>query len=167
MAVAAVGNLGRDWNYTGHPFAAVNLFGYGMTAWNPDAEPEDVIRTWAKLTFQLPQGRREALLAEMVDFNRRRAEKQPLTNFSAGSTFKRPPEGYVAQMIDECGLKGCSIGGAQVSEKHAGFLINKGGTAADFLALMAHVQHVVQQEKGVLLQPEVRILGEDAPVSAI
>ena len=119
------------------------------------------------VTFQLPQGRREALLAEMVDFNRRRAEKQPLTNFSAGSTFKRPPEGYAAQMIDECGLKGCSIGGAQVSEKHAGFLINKGGTAADFLALMAHVQHVVQQEKGVLLQPEVRILGEDAPVSAI
>ena len=119
------------------------------------------------VTFQLPQGRREELLAEMVDFNRRRAEKQPLTNFSAGSTFKRPPEGYAAQMIDECGLKGCSIGGAQVSEKHAGFLINKGVTAADFLALMAHVQHVVQQEKGVLLQPEVRILGEDAPVSAI
>ena len=119
------------------------------------------------VTFQLPQGRREDLLAEMVDFNRRRAEKQPLTNFSAGSTFKRPPEGYAAQMIDECGLKGFSIGGAQVSEKHAGFLINKGGTAADFLALIAHVQRVVQAEKGVLLEPEVRILGEDAPVVSI
>ncbi len=119
------------------------------------------------VTFQLPQGRREDLLAEMVEFNRRRAEKQPLTNFSAGSTFKRPPEGYAAQMIDECGLKGCSIGGAQVSEKHAGFLINNGGTAADFLALIAHVQHVVQEEKGVLLEPEVRILGEDAPVTNI
>ena len=119
------------------------------------------------VTMQLPQGRREDLLAEMVDFNCRRADKQPLTQFSAGSTFKRPPEGYAAQMIDECGLKGFTIGGAQVSEKHAGFLINKGGTAADFLALMAHVQHVVFQEKGVMLEPEVRILGEDAPVNPI
>ena len=119
------------------------------------------------VTVQLPQGRRDELLREMVDFNTRRAEKQPLTQFSAGSTFKRPPEGYAAQMIDECGLKGCAIGGAQVSEKHAGFLINKGGTAADFLALMAHVQHVVYEEKGVMLEPEVRILGEDAPAKAI
>ena len=119
------------------------------------------------VTVQLPQGRREELLAEMVDFNTRRADKQPLTQFSAGSTFKRPPEGYAAQMIDECGLKGFSVGGAQVSEKHAGFLINKGGTAADFMALMAHVQHVVMEEKGVLLEPEVRILGEDAPVQAV
>ena len=119
------------------------------------------------VTFQLPQGRREELLAEMVDFNRRRAEKQPLTQFSAGSTFKRPPEGYAAQMIDECGLRGYAIGGAQVSEKHAGFLVNKGGTAADFLALMAHVQRVVYDAKGVMLQPEVRILGEDAPAAAV
>ena len=119
------------------------------------------------VNFQLPQGKREELLAEMVDFNTRRADKQPLTQFSAGSTFKRPQGGYAAQMIDECGLKGCSIGGAQVSEKHAGFLINKGGTAADFLALMAHVQRVVHEEKGVMLEPEVRILGEDAPVSAV
>ncbi len=115
------------------------------------------------VTVQLPQGRREDLLAEMVDFNRRRAEKQPLTNFSAGSTFKRPREGYAAQMIDECGLKGYAVGGAQVSEKHAGFCINKGGTAADFLALMAHVQQVVFDKFGVMLEPEVRILGEDAP----
>lgn len=119
------------------------------------------------VTFQLPQGRREDLLAEMVDFNTRRADKQPLTNFSAGSTFKRPPEGYAAQMIDECGLKGASIGGAQVSEKHAGFMINKGGTAADFLALMAHVQRVVFEKKGVMLEPEVRILGEDAPAAGV
>lgn len=126
---------------------------------------EDKIIT--HVTFQLPQGRREDLLAEMVDFNRRRADKQPLTQFSAGSTFKRPAEGYAAQLIDECGLKGFSIGGAQVSEKHAGFLINKGGTAADFLALIAHVQHVVHEEKGVMLEPEVRILGTDAPATAI
>ncbi len=114
------------------------------------------------VTVQLPQGKRADLLAEMVDFNRRRAEKQPLTNFSAGSTFKRPPNGYAAAMIDECGLKGYAIGGAQVSEKHAGFCINRGGTAADFLALMAHVQRVVFDKFGVMLEPEVRILGEDA-----
>ena len=92
------------------------------------------------VTFQLQPGKKEDLLAEMVDFNTRRAEKQPLTQFSAGSTFKRPPNGFASAMVDQCGLKGFTIGGAQVSEKHAGFCINKGGTAADFLALMAHVQ---------------------------
>lgn len=117
------------------------------------------------VTFQLQPGKREELLAEMVDFNTRRAEKQPLTQFSAGSTFKRPPNGFASAMIDQCGLKGCTIGGAQVSEKHAGFCINKGGTAADFLALMAHVQQVVQEKFGTMLEPEVRILGEDAPVT--
>ena len=116
------------------------------------------------VTFQLQPGDREALLAEMVDFNTRRAEKQPLTQFSAGSTFKRPANGYASAMIDQCGLKGFAIGGAQVSEKHAGFCINKGGTAADFLALIAHVQGVVQSQFGTMLEPEVRILGEDAPV---
>ena len=126
---------------------------------------EDKIIT--HVTVQCPQGKRDELLAEMVEFNRRRAEKQPLTQFSAGSTFKRPAGGYASQMIDECGLKGYAIGGAQVSEKHAGFCINKGGTAADFLALMAHVQRVVQDKFGVPLEPEVRVLGEDAQVRKI
>ena len=119
------------------------------------------------VTVQLPPGQREDLLAEMVDFNRRRAEKQPLTFFSAGSTFKRPEGAFAAQLIDECGLKGARIGGAQVSEKHAGFLINRGGTAEDFLALMAHVQRVVYRQKGVKLEPEIKILGEDAPVEQV
>ena len=119
------------------------------------------------VTFQLPQGVREHLLAEMVDFNTRRAEKQPLTKFSAGSTFKRPANGYASAMIDQCGLKGFAIGGAQVSEKHAGFCINEGGTAADFLALMAHVQKVVYDRFDTMLEPEVRILGEDAPVTEV
>ncbi len=117
------------------------------------------------VTFQLAPGHREALLAEMVDFNTRRADKQPLTQFSAGSTFKRPPNGYASAMIDQAGLKGFTLGGAQVSEKHAGFCINKGGTAADFLALMAHVQKVVYDQFGTMLEPEVRILGEEAPVT--
>ena len=117
------------------------------------------------VSFQLHPGKREELLAEMVDFNTRRAEKQPLTKFSAGSTFKRPANGFASAMIDQCGLKGYSVGGAQVSEKHAGFCINQGGTAADFLALMAHVQQAVQDRFGTWLEPEVRILGEDAPIA--
>ena len=118
-----------------------------------------------RVTFKLHPGKRETLLAEMVDFNTRRADKQPLTKFSAGSTFKRPENGYASAMIDQCGLKGYAVGGAKVSEKHAGFCINEGGTAADFLALMAHVQKIVHDQCGAILEPEVRILGEDAPVT--
>ncbi len=116
------------------------------------------------VTLKLHPAKQDELMAEMVLLNRQRAEKQPLTLPSAGSTFKRPVGGYASALVDQCGLKGCQIGGAQVSEKHAGFLVNKGGTAADFLDLMAHVQRVVLEEKGIQLEPEVRILGEDAPV---
>ena len=119
------------------------------------------------VTCRLPRADREVLIKEMVELNRRRAEKQPLTLPSAGSTFKRPVGGYASALVDECGLRGASIGGAQVSEKHAGFLVNKGGTAADFLALIAHVQQVVMEQKGIMLEPEVRILGEDAPVTPV
>lgn len=120
---------------------------------------EDKIVT--HVTCRLHPAWREDLLAEMVELNRRRAEKQPLNFPSAGSTFKRPVGGYASAMVDECGLKGLTIGGAQVSEKHAGFLVNRGGTAADFLALMAQVQEKVYDRFGVMLEPEVRILGED------
>lgn len=119
------------------------------------------------VTCTLPEADRDTLVKEMVELNRRRAEKQPLTLPSAGSTFKRPATGYASALIDECGLKGCTIGGAQVSEKHAGFLVNRGGTAADFLALIAHVQREVYQQKGIQLEPEIRILGEDAPASLV
>lgn len=99
--------------------------------------------------------------ARMRELNARRRDKQPLNYPSAGSTFKRP-EGYFAgALIEQAGLKGATIGGAQVSEKHAGFVINLGGaTAADILALMAHVQDTVKARFGVWLEPEVRILGE-------
>ena len=126
---------------------------------------EDKIVT--HVCLRLRPGKREEILSEMADYNRRRAEKQPLTLPSAGSTFKRPVGGYASALVDECGLKGFSIGGAQVSEKHAGFCVNRGGTAADFLALMAHIQRVVMEEKGIRLEPEVRILGEDAPACAL
>ena len=126
---------------------------------------EDAVIT--AVTCRLKRGDRDAILAEMVELNRRRAEKQPLTVPSAGSTFRRPVGHYASALVDECGLKGATIGGAQVSPKHAGFLTNQGGTAADFLALIAHVQQVVLEQKGVQLETEVRILGEDTPRTAV
>lgn len=148
---------GEPFSYTGEEMAFRHRYSRLMD--------EDKIIT--HVTFRLAPGDREALLAEMVDYNTRRAEKQPLTQFSAGSTFKRPPNGFASAMIDQCGLKGFTVGGAQVSEKHAGFCINLGGTSADFMALMAQVQQRVQAQFGVLLEPEVQILGEDAPVTKV
>lgn len=148
---------GEPFRYTGEEMAFRHRYSRLMD--------EDKIIT--HVTFQLHHGSREALLAEMVDYNTRRAEKQPLTQYSAGSTFKRPANGYASAMIDQCGLKGFTVGGAQVSEKHAGFCINLGGTSADFLALMAQVQQRVQAKFGVLLEPEVQILGEDAPITKV
>ncbi|MBD7911104.1 UDP-N-acetylmuramate dehydrogenase [Clostridium cibarium] len=112
--------------------------------------------------FQLELGEEEAIMNRVDELTRRREEKQPLEYPSAGSTFKRP-EGYFAgKLIQDAGLKGYSIGGAAVSEKHSGFVINKGGaTAKEILDLIAHVQDKVKKQFGVELHPEVRILGED------
>ena len=98
----------------------------------------------------------------MRELNARRRDKQPLNFPSAGSTFKRP-EGYFAgALIEGAGLKGASVGGAQVSPKHAGFIVNTGGaTAADILALIRHVQDTVFARDGVRLELEVRVVGED------
>ena len=103
----------------------------------------------------------EAIAGRMRELNARRRDKQPLNYPSAGSTFKRP-EGYFAgALIEQAGLKGRSVGGAQVSEKHAGFIVNTGGaTAADILALIGIVQDEVEAQSGVRLETEVRILGE-------
>lgn len=109
--------------------------------------------------FYLEKGNPDAIKMKMDNILERRKSKQPLEYPSAGSTFKRP-EGYFAgALIEECNLKGCQIGGAQVSEKHAGFVINKGdATCKDILDLIAHIQKTVLDEKGVQLQPEVRVL---------
>ena len=112
--------------------------------------------------FVLTPDNREDIAARMRELNARRREKQPLNLPSAGSTFKRPEGHFAGALIEGCGLKGCSIGGAQVSEKHAGFVVNTGGaTAADILNLIGHVHDVVLRETGVELEPEVRIIGED------
>lgn len=114
------------------------------------------------VTFELKEDNREAIRARMSELNRRRAEKQPLDMPSAGSTFKRPEGYYAAALIDQCGLKGYSIGGARVSMKHAGFLVNTGDSANDFLTLMRYVQRIVRERADVQLEPEVRVIGEEA-----
>ena len=97
----------------------------------------------------------------MKELNEKRAKKQPLQYPSAGSTFKRP-EGYFAgKLIMDAGLRGYQVGGAQVSEKHCGFVINKGdATAADICQLMRDVSDKVQAQFGVVLEPEVKMIGE-------
>lgn len=117
--------------------------------------------TVTEVTFELEEGRTDAIRARMAELNRKRAEKQPLDQPSAGSTFKRPEGAFAAALIDQCGLKGYVEGGAQVSTKHAGFLINRGGTSRDYLNLMRHVARVVEERTGIRLEPEVRVLGEE------
>lgn len=110
-------------------------------------------------TFRLSTDAPEAIRARMDDLIGRRREKQPLEYPSAGSTFKRPAGHFAGALIEQCGLKGCTVGGAQVSEKHAGFVINIGGaTAADIQALMDHVRATVLERTGVELEPEVEIV---------
>lgn len=110
--------------------------------------------------MELQPGEAEDIRARMDDLAARRREKQPLEWPSAGSTFKRPEGHFAADLIDQCGLKGLSVGGAQVSEKHAGFLVNKGNaTAADMLGLIDLVKERVLRETGVELEPEVKFLG--------
>lgn len=111
--------------------------------------------------FELPYGKKEDLLAEIAEFDRKRAEKQPLEYPSAGSTFKRP-EGYFAgKLIMDAGLRGYRVGDIMVSEKHCGFVVNVGnGTASEVRQLISDVQRIVYEKNQVMLEPEVRFLGE-------
>ena len=124
---------------------------------SPYAWPKTVV-TAVELELQPDDG---TAAATMADCMKKRREKQPLSLPSAGRTFKRPEGHFAGALIEGCGLKGYSIGGAQVSELHAGFLVNRGGaTAGDVEALMRHVQDVVYAETGVHLEPEVKRLEE-------
>ncbi len=105
----------------------------------------------------LEPGDRKAIRSRMEELGCRRREKQPLEYPSAGSTFKRPEGHFAGTLIEQCGLKGRRVGGAQVSEKHAGFVINTGGaTCADVLALIRCIQETVYDQTGVRLEPEVK-----------
>lgn len=111
--------------------------------------------------FRLMPGNTREIMAKMSELAAKRRTSQPLEMPSAGSTFKRPVGGYAAALIDEAGLKGFAVGGAQVSEKHAGFVVNTGGaTCADVLELIKQIQKRVFETSGIRIEPEVRLLGQ-------
>ncbi len=109
--------------------------------------------------LKLNEGKKEEIRSKMNDFLQRRNDKQPLDLPSAGSVFKRPEGNFAGALIEQCGLKGYTIGGAQVSEKHAGFIVNIGGaTTSDILSLIKYIQKTVKDETGVFLEPEVKYI---------
>lgn len=110
-------------------------------------------------SFDLTPGDKERIASEMRDYLERRKRTQPLEFPSAGSVFKRPVGAYAGKLIEECGLKGSSVGGASVSEKHAGFIINRGNaTAADVKTLVEQIRETVLQKSGILLECEIEFL---------
>jgi UDP-N-acetylmuramate dehydrogenase len=149
----------RGVSYDGKPFTRSSsqiAFSYRYCRYHIDP----AIITGAEI--RLLHGQKAMILQKMEVLNRRRREKQPLTEYNCGSVFKRPDNAYAGSLIENSRLKGARMGQLEVSRKHAGFFINKGdGTANDFLALMALVQHEVYCRYGVMLQPEVKIIGVD------
>lgn len=128
-------------------------FGYRRSAFS------DGSRMILGARMELVSGSREAIAGRMEELAEQRRSKQPLEYPSAGSMFKRPEGYFAAALIDQCGLKGFAVGGAQVSEKHAGFVVNRGGaTCADVLELVAQVRRRVLEATGVTLEMEVKIL---------
>lgn len=114
------------------------------------------------IEFRLHKGDAAQIAAQMDDLMQRRKTKQPYDMPSAGSVFKRPEGAYAAALIEECGLKGRQVGGAQVSPKHAGFIVNTGGaTCADVGELIRQIQEEVYEKKGIRLEREVRMTGEE------
>ncbi len=122
-------------------------------------QKKDYILLEAEL--KLDKGNTNEILDKINDLNARRRNKQPLEYYSCGSTFKRPTGYYAGKLIEDSGLKGYSVGGAAVSHKHSGFVINKGtATAKDFLTVIEDVKRIVHEKQGVKLEPEVRFLGD-------
>ncbi len=111
--------------------------------------------------IRLADGDQQQIRQKMSNLNAQRREKQPLDKYSAGSTFKRPPDNFAGKLINDAGLRGYQIGGAAVSEKHCGFMINKeDATAEEFRALIRDVIRIVEEKYGVRLEPEVKFLGD-------
>lgn len=114
-----------------------------------------------KAVLKLSVGKQETIRGKMEEYRAKRLEKQPLQYASAGSTFKRPEGYYAGKLIMDAGLRGYQVGAAQVSEKHCGFVINRGGaTAAEIRQLMQEVSEQVREKYGVTLEPEVKMIGE-------
>lgn len=130
-------------------------FGYRKSVFS---ENKDVILSAA---FKLKSGNREDIYSRMNELAEKRRAKQPLNKPSAGSTFKRPKGNFAGALIENCGLKGYSIGGAAVSQKHCGFIINNGGaTSADIYKLINYVIKTVKNKTGITLEPEVKFIGD-------
>ena len=145
--------VSREGNMRTLPAAELD-FGYRHSAL------QDIDCIVTQVVFRLDSGNPVQIREKMSELNRQRAEKQPLDVPSAGSTFKRPEGAFAAALIDQCGLKGYAVGGARVSTKHAGFLVNTGNSAKDYLELVRTVQRIVEERTGIRLEPEIRILGE-------
>lgn len=140
-----------------HTYETPNLgFGYRQSRFQKSQE------FVVEAELQLRRGNKDEIKAIMDDLTQRRESKQPLDMHSAGSTFKRPPGYFAGTLIDQTGLKGLSHGDAEVSKKHAGFVVNRGhASAQDVLAVIHEVQRRVEEAHGVHLEPEIRIVGED------
>ena len=133
--------------------AEENEFSYRQSRFS---KTEDVVLS---SVLRLRTGDKPSIKQKMDELSARRNESQPLDLPSGGSTFKRPEEGYAASLIEQAGLKGFSIGGAQVSEKHSGFIVNNGdATFRDVNAVIDHVQDVVFKQLGIQLEPEIKIV---------
>lgn len=144
-----IDSTGKPGSFTGEDMA----LGYRHSAYM------DKNYAITKARFRMKKGNAGEIKAKMDDFLQRRRDKQPLDMPSAGSTFKRPVGGYASALIDECGLKGKSIGGAMVSEKHAGFVVNTGGaTCKDVIDLIVFIQNAVKEKTGVELTPEIKVI---------
>ena len=114
--------------------------------------------------FAFPPGDGDVAHERIKNLLQKRVATQPLDLPNAGSVFRNPPADHAARLVESCGLKGCAVGGARISEKHANFIVNQGAlaSAADIEALIAHVRATVQAKTGVNLEPEIRIIGEAA-----
>ena len=151
-AVRVIDNQGNIREYTNEEMKFGYRTSYAM-------EQKSII---SKVTLKLAQGDYQDIVDKTNDFANRRSEKQPLTEYSAGSTFKRPPGHYAGKLIEEAGLKGFSIGEAKVSEKHSGFVINKGNcTYKEMVEFIDEVKNRVYKNSGILLEEEVRIPGRN------
>ena len=135
--------------------AAQHGFGYRHSGFS---EAGDIVLS---SSVRLQKDEKKRIAEKMEDLHSMRSESQPLDLPSAGSTFKRAKDGYAAELIDRAGLKGCSVGGAQVSKKHSGFIVNNGGaTFADIISLIEHVRETVLMRFGIELEPEIKIIKE-------
>lgn len=151
-AVRVIDNQGNIREYTNEEMKFGYRTSYAM-------EQKSII---SKVTLKLAKGNHQDIVDKTNDFANRRSEKQPLTEYSAGSTFKRPPGHYAGKLIEEAGLKGFSTGEAKVSEKHSGFVINKGNcTYKEMVEFIDEVKNRVYKNSGILLEEEVRIPGRN------